>query len=45
MENEKAEQIKSIIPSYTPMRELPEDLTLAEAKEMFYRSVKSGNLS
>ena len=37
MENEKAEQIKSIIPSYTPMRELPEDLTLAEAKEMFYR--------
>lgn len=36
MEKEKMKQIRLIIPSYTPMTELPDDLTLEEAKEMFY---------
>lgn len=36
MKKEYEKQIKEIIPSYTPMRELPEGLTLEDAKNMFY---------
>lgn len=37
MEKEKLEQIKSIIPCYTPMEQLPETLTLDDCREMLYR--------
>ena len=36
MEKEKMEQIRSIIPSYTPMTALPEGLNLEDAKDIFY---------
>lgn len=36
MEQSKLEQIKKYIPCYTPMKELPEGITIEDAKQMFY---------
>lgn len=37
MNEEKLKQIKEIIPSYTPMEELPEGIRIEDAKEIFYK--------
>lgn len=37
MNEEKLKQIKEIIPSYTPMEELPEGICIEDAKEIFYK--------
>lgn len=36
MDKEKLEQVKKFIPCFTPMEELPDDLTIEDAKELFY---------
>lgn len=37
MNQETEKRIRELIPPYRPMEELPEGLTLEDAKEMYYR--------